>query len=113
RTQIDAFLTRVRALVELSKTGGRKKAGGGDGRVEIIRDDEGLVIDGRETHLYRTVWRVANGLWPSGADINAEELTEQAWASFAASSNLADGKWTKDDAQDKARALLDRIRRGA
>ena len=111
--QVDAFLARMRGVMELNSTGGRAGKGrgnGGDG--QIVRDETGRVIDGREFHLTRTVYAVALAMRAENAELTVATLTDRAWASFTASTLLTDDRWTPEAVKVKALALLDRARRG-
>lgn len=108
--QIEAFLDRVREVVELSKTGGRKGKAGES--AEIVTDADGLVVDGREGWLTRKVHQAAMAMRAAGDELAVEALTARAWEAFAATTKLEDGRWTRADAETKARAWLDRDSRG-
>lgn len=109
--QVATFLTRLRDVVELSKTGGRRKKGRGGGGTILLGPD-GMVKDGRELHLTRTVYRAALALMAEGAELTASSLAERAWIDFVQSATLDDGRWTDADALAKAKALVNRVRRG-
>jgi hypothetical protein len=111
--QIDSFVERVRGLVELSKTGGRRRAGLAGGETgEIVRNPAGIVVDGREAWLTRKIHQAANELHANNAELSVQSLSARGWTLFTASAKIDDGRWTEADAEAKARAWLDRYRRG-
>lgn len=110
QAQIDDFLARLRGIVELNGTGGRKGKGGGGGG-QVVRDADGKVIDGREIHLTRIVYSVALALKSEGEDLTAASIAAAAWDRFVATTVLND-RWTPEAAMAKAKALIDRVRRG-
>ena len=112
QAQIDGFLGRLRSIVELNGTGGRAGRTGGGGSAQIVRNADGLVVDGREFHLTRIVYAMALSMKSEGEDITVSGLTERAWTAFAASTALEDSRWSPDAARVKVVALLDRVRRG-
>lgn len=112
QAQIDEFVTRLRGVVELNGTGGRKGQGGGTGGGQIVRNADGKVIDGREYHLTRVVYSTALAMKADGIEITVGELTVRAWEAFKASTVLDDSRWSPEAARIKAVALLDRLRRG-
>ncbi|TXN14700.1 hypothetical protein FV219_03270, partial [Methylobacterium sp. WL122] len=112
QAQIDDFLGRLRGIVELNGTGGRAGRTGGGGSAQIVRNVDGLVVDGREFHLTRIVYAVALSMKSEGEDISVSSLTEWAWKAFTASTVLDDSRWSPEAARVKVVALLDRVRRG-
>jgi hypothetical protein len=111
--QVGCFLERVGKILPLSKTGGRRgtqnrKAGEG---AEIVRNAAGLVTDGREGWLTRKVHQAGLEMYVAGEKPTVSALMERSWKSFAASACLKDGRWQPSDAEGKARAWLDRVRR--
>ncbi|MCJ2011237.1 bifunctional DNA primase/polymerase [Methylobacterium sp. J-076] len=110
QAQVDDFLSRLRAIVELNGTGGRKGAGGGGGG-QIVRDEAGKVIDGREIHLTRIVYSVALAKKSEGEELTVAGIAAAAWDRFVTTTILND-RWTPEAARAKAAALLDRVRRG-
>ena len=110
QAQIDDFVARVRGVVELNSTGGRKGQGGGTGGGQIVRNADGLVIDGREYHLTRRVYSAALAMKADGIEITEAALAARAWADFVATTVL-NGRWSLANAREKAEALLDRVRR--
>ena len=111
QAQVDDFLARLRGLVELNGTGGRKGHGGGGGGAEIVRDAFGKVIDGRELHLTRTVYSVALAMKAEGVEITVAALAARAWDRFV-ETTVPNDRWHPENAREKAAALLDRVRRG-
>ncbi|KMO15139.1 hypothetical protein SQ03_17765 [Methylobacterium platani JCM 14648] len=114
QAQVDDFLARLGRVVELNGTGGRTGRGksGGTGGGQIVRDETGRVVDGREFHLTRTVYAVALAMQDEGAEITVASLAGRAWEAFTASTLLDDARWSPEAARVKAAALLDRVRRG-
>lgn len=112
QAQVDAFIVRLRDRVDLNGTGGRSGRSGGIGGGEIVRGADGRVVDGREFHLTRTVYRVARAMRAEGADLSVASLAARAWDAFAASTVLDDGRWSPEAARIKATALFDKARRG-
>lgn len=109
---IAAFVDRVRGVMPLSKAGaGRGKGGAG---AEIVRDAEGFVIDGREAYLTRIVHGVGCELHATGEPFTLQSLSNRAWSTFEQGARLVvDGRaWTRQDAETKASAWLDRVSRG-
>ena len=111
QAQVDTFIARLRDLVDLNGTGGRSGRGGGGGG-EIVRGADGRVVDGREFHLTRTMYRVARAMRAEGTDLSVASLAARAWEAFVASTVLDDGRWSPEAARIKAAALLDKVRRG-
>jgi hypothetical protein len=109
RAQVDAFIDQVRAIVPLSKPGGGKRKGGPN--AEIVCDAEGLVVDGREGWLTRKVHQTACHMQAAGGVLDVEELAARAWEVFQNTASNTDGRWAPADAEIKARALIDRVRR--
>jgi len=109
--QIDDFLARLREIIELNGTGGRTGRGGGSGSGEIVRGADGRVIDGREWHLFRTVYTTARAMKAEGTEITVPSLTERAWQAFVDTTVLDDGRWSLEAARVKATSLLDRVNR--
>lgn len=115
-TSLDA----LRALAPAENLGprfdtSRRPAGTG----EVIRDDQGRVVDGREAHfrdLLLTVIREYQGR--AKADPSAEDLFTEAftWFSDEASVDNADGRWIGADGQrqlrQRAENTLRRLRAG-
>ncbi len=100
QAQVDDFLARLRRIVELNGTGGRagRGKGSGNGGGQIVRNDAGLVVDGREFHLTRTVFAVAVAMQDEGAEITVAALTGRAWQAFTASTLLDDARWSPEAA---------------
>ena len=110
QAKVDEFVARLRRIVELNGTGGRKGHGGGGGGGQVVRDADGKVIDGREIHLTRLVYSAALAMKAEGEELTADALAAAAWGRFTATTVLND-RWTPDAAKAKAKALLDRVRR--
>lgn len=110
QAQVDNFLARLRGIVELNGTGGRKGKGGCGGG-QVVRDAAGKVIDGREIHLTRIVYSVALAMKSEGEELTAPSIAAAAWDRFVATTVL-NGRWTLEAAIAKAKALLDRVRCG-
>ncbi|AIQ89590.1 bifunctional DNA primase/polymerase [Methylobacterium oryzae] len=112
--KVTAFLSLVNGVLPLSASGSGRKRTGGGGFVEVVRDAEGFVIDGREQHMTNVVWRAACRLSERGEPLTLETLTDAAWANFQATARtIVEGReWTKAEAEAKARATLDRVKRG-
>lgn len=112
--QVAAFLGLVNGVLPFSaSSSGRNRTGDG-GSAEVVRDAEGIVVDGRETHLTNLVWRAACGFAERGEPLTLEALTDAAWANFLATARpvVEDREWTKGEAEAKACATLDRVKRG-
>jgi hypothetical protein len=111
--EVTCFLERVGKILPLSKTGGRR--GTRSGKVgegaEIVRNAEGLVTDGREGWLRDKVWQAAHELQAAHSKLSIKGLTDRAWEIFSNTAHLEDGRWTRRDAEVKARELIDRIER--
>ncbi|GJE52660.1 hypothetical protein GOFOIKOB_5734 [Methylobacterium tardum] len=112
QAQVDDFVARVRGVVELNGTGGRKGQRGAGGGAQIVRGPDGRVTDGREYHLTRVVYSTALAMKGESEEITTASLAARAWAAFVASTVLDDGRWSPEMARVKAAALLDRVRRG-
>ena len=112
QAQVDEFVSRLRGVVELNGTGGRKGQGGGTGGGQILRNADGKVIDGREFHLTRTVYATAMAMTAEGIEITVGELAGRAWEAFKTSTVLDDARWSPEAARTKAAALLARVRCG-
>jgi hypothetical protein len=97
--------------VELANGGSKRAGGGGGGLGAIVRNAEGLVVDGREAWLTLTVHRTAVEMHAAGA-LEVASLASRAWAAFEASTVLADGRWTPREACRKAEALVRRVKAG-
>jgi hypothetical protein len=112
--QIRAFLTELGRFVELTNGGGNKTRGRGGrgGFGTIVRNAEGLVVDGREAWLTLIVHRTAVELHAEGVSVEATALVARAWATFENTTALADGKWTLQRARRKAEALIRRVKAG-
>lgn len=112
--KIDAFLNLVKGVLPLSAKGAKRERAGGGGSAEVVRDAEGFVTDGREQHMTNVVWRAACGLSERGEPLTLEALTEAAWDAFLATARpIVDGKeWSRADAENKVRGMLDRVKRG-
>lgn len=115
-TSLDA----LRTLAPAQDLGPRFDASGRPaGTGEVIRDDQGRVIDGREAHfrdLLLTVIREYQAR--AKADPSAEDLFSEAftWFSDEASVDNTDGRWTGPDGQrqlrQRAENTLRRLRAG-
>ncbi|MBP1184197.1 bifunctional DNA primase/polymerase [Methylobacterium sp. PvR107] len=112
QAQVNNFVARLRGVIELNGTGGRKGQGGGTGGGQILRNVDGFVIDGREFHLTRVVYATALAMRVEGIEITAADLTARAWEAFRASTVLDDARWSPEAARVKAAALLARVRCG-
>ena len=112
QAQVDEFVSRLRGVVELNGTGGRKGQGGGTGGGQIVRNADGLVTDGREYHLTRTVYATAMAMKAEGIEITSADLTARSWEAFRASTVLDDARWSPEAARVKSMALLARVRCG-
>lgn len=110
QAQVDDFLSRLRAIVELNGTGGRNGKGNGGG-AEIVRDADGKVIDGREIHLTRIVYSVALAKKSEDEELTVAGIAAAAWDRFVATTILND-RWTPEAAVAKAKALLARVHCG-
>ncbi|WP_336490007.1 bifunctional DNA primase/polymerase [Methylobacterium nigriterrae] len=110
--QVDAFLFELSRLIELNKGGSRKKGKAG-GSPQVTRDPvSGLIIDGREGYLATVIWRSACQIVDEGEELTVANLSDRAWAAFAQSADLKDGKWTRASAETKAAELIGRLQRG-
>jgi hypothetical protein len=109
--QIAAFLDRIRHILPLGKAGGSRGPGGSS--ATIVRDAEGLVVDGREAFLTRLVHRIGCQLHVEVGEITAESLSACAWTRFQAEARLVvDGReWSRSDVEFKAARWLDRVNR--
>lgn len=110
--QVAAFLSLVNSVLPLSAAGSGRARTGDGGSAEVVRDAEGFVVDGRETHLTNLVWRAACGFAELGEPLTLEALTDAAWADFVATARpVVEGReWTKAEAEAKARATLNRVK---
>ena len=97
-----------------SKANGRRPNGTGPSQ-QIIRNDAGLVVDGRERFLAACIWKAAGHLDAAGEELTVEAVAALAWASFTDPANgadLRDRRWTERDATGKARATIRRLADG-
>jgi hypothetical protein len=83
---------------------------------EVVRNDDGLVIDGRERFLFLKSVDAAKELCtgktlPKDAP-SVEELAKRTWELFVSETDASDGKWTPNDAHEKGRRRLDEINEG-
>ena len=81
---------------------------------EIVRDENtGLIIDGRERFLFECSIQAAK-LTMKGQKTkpSIKELTDQTWAFFSEEADLTDGKWSYDDASQKAQSRLAELEQG-
>ena len=107
--QVDAFLQEAAKIVPLTKTGGRGAGNGGD--AEILRDGDGIVIDGREAYLRNLVYRHTVAMRERGEPLAADTIAREAFAEFTETARNADHRWSLEHAQAKAEAICDRVRR--
>jgi len=101
--------------VELTSGNSSKSRGGGGGRGgfgTIVRNADGLVVDGREAHLTQIVYAEASALSAEGGALTASALGNRAWDTFAETTDLRDGKWTQREAVAKARAVVRKVEAG-
>lgn len=112
--KVASFLNAVNGVLPLSVSGGTGGRKGGGPSAEIVRDTDGFVIDGREAYLMRCVWQAACRLSEAGEALTIEAVAVLAWDAFATSARLDVGGrvWTIRSAEQKARSLLDRVKRG-
>jgi len=81
---------------------------------EIVRDENtGLIIDGRESFLFKCSVQAAE-LTMRGQKTkpSIKELTDQTWALFSDEADLTDNKWSYDDALRKAQIRLSQLEQG-
>ena len=83
---------------------------------DIIRDEDGRVVDGREYFLFLKSVDAAKELCtgktlPNQAP-SVDELAAKTWELFEAEANLDDGKWTPEDALEKVRNRYEQIQGG-
>lgn len=107
--QVDAFVERVRTIVPLTATGGRRAREGG-GSAEIVRDADGFVTDGREGFLRNQVYRAAVHLHEEGEPLTVAAVAERGWALFCAETRPDPARWTFREALEKAEYIIRRIR---
>ncbi len=72
---------------------------------EIIRDAQGLVVDGREWWLYLQSIEACRVIQAKGTDlatVDAKALADATWDLFTTTTDLADARWTYADAYEKA-----------
>ena len=82
---------------------------------EIIRDAQGLVVDGREWWLYLQSIEACRVIQAKGTDlatVNAKALADTTWELFATTTDLSDGRWTYSDAYEKAAYRVQDIAHG-
>lgn len=83
---------------------------------DIIRGEDGRVVDGREYFLFLKSVDAAKELCTGKTLPNqppsVDELTSRTWELFEAEANLDDGKWTPEDAWEKARRRHEEIKDG-
>lgn len=100
-------------ILELQRSGTRTKRTSIGDRLDpsgIVRDEDGLVVDGREKFLFlksidatRELTRGATLL----QDIpSLDDIANRTWDLFAAEADLSDGRWTRQDAKEKAEHRL-------
>jgi hypothetical protein len=114
--QVHEFLDRVHHWMPLggSSANGKRPAGSGPPQ-QIIRDADGLVVDGRERFLADCVWRAAANLVAAGEPLRADAVAGRAWGFFTDPTNgarLLDGRWTERHALQKACSTIRRLNAG-
>ena len=90
-----------------------------DGRLDgdrVVRNAEGLVIDGREQFLFHKSLQAIRELTkgqknPEQFD-DLDALTDLTWAWFSNEADLSDGKWTIEKARERAQGRIADIRAG-
>ncbi len=113
RGQVDDYIARAKILVPMTRgSGGRARKNGKGGDGTPVYDDNGKVIDGREGHLARCVWKSFNRLKDDGAEISSAVIANLAWAEFERTTDLSDGKWTMTDALSRASSTYRNFKRG-
>jgi hypothetical protein len=121
--QVETFLDRVHALMPLGATGqvnGKRPTGTGTSQ-QIIRNDAGLVVDGRERFLAACIWKAAGHLHGAGEALTVEAVAALGWSFFTDANTGADlrrsrrrdRQWTERDAIGKARGTIRRLETGA
>jgi hypothetical protein len=114
-TQVVAFLEAAAKLIPGAGEYHHGEGKGGD--QGIVRDAEGLVVDGRERHLANLVYATTMEAVRAGEEPTADGVGMAAWGRFQETADTArrrdDGKpWAWSDATRKAQALLRKIARG-
>lgn len=72
---------------------------------EVIRDANGVVVDGREWWLYLQSLEACRRLQARGTDlatVDAKALADETWALFEDTTDLSDRRWTYAEAYEKA-----------
>lgn len=100
QTQVDEFLARVQNDMDLNKSGGR--AGIGNGQVQVTRDSSGLVVSGRDYHLYSIVRCAWHAMSREGTNVTVKMLADRAWEDFTATTNMVGTKENYREALKKA-----------
>ena len=84
---------------------------------EILRDgDTGLIIDGRERFLLtcsnQAMRQLVKGSNAKETVVNLDELTDLTWQYFTAETDLADGKYSRDNAAFEAKRRIQELEAG-
>jgi hypothetical protein len=85
----------------------------GSSTTNVVRDEHGTIVDGREGFLRDCIYHAACTLNAAGQPVTPEMITLHAWQRFETSADLSDGKWTIKKARQKANGTVRRIRSGA
>lgn len=108
---LDLQLKAARTWKSVERTGS-----GGNGCQEIIRNKAGLVVDGRERHLFECCLKAVREATPSkppkGFCLEPNEVADKAWEDFAQTSDLSVGKWQKLHAFSKVERLVQLFEEG-
>lgn len=79
---------------------------------EVIRNEAGLVINGRERFLWRKSIEAMAELSKGKRTPSIEELTTLTWERFSAEADLSDRRWVIANAREKAEARLRELEGG-
>jgi hypothetical protein len=82
----------------------------------VVRNAEGLVIDGREQLLFyksvQAIRELTKGQKKPEQFDDLDALTDLTWELFSTEADLSDGKWSIEDAREKAQGRILDIRTG-
>lgn len=93
---------------------------GSNTQQEIVKDEKGLVVDGREGLLTSIVWRICMDNTKHEHAVDVEVLVAKAWEKFVSQADLSKPKgsnasqsYSIDDARKKVKYLLKKLAKSA
>lgn len=102
----DDLDTRVLEIQSNTSRSKRSAVGGRLDPYDIIRNEDGLVIDGRDGFLFLksidATQELTRGATSSRDFPSQQEIAERTWELFSAEADTSDGRWTYQDAFEKA-----------